>query len=237
MDYKYLAIYNQIIADIEQGKIKPKEKLPSENEMMKRYQVSRDTIRKSLDLLEQSGYILKIKGKGSFLLDIDKFEFPVSGLTSFKELAQNLGTETKTILKELALVEPDEYIRTQLQLSPGEQVWKVVRVREIGDQRIILDKDYLSSQYVPCLTEEICNDSIFEYIENHLGLKISFAKKEITVQQTTEEDKQLLDFDNYNMTVVVKNHIYLENGSLFQYTESRHRPDRFRFVDFARRQH
>ena len=232
-----MTIYNQIIAAIENGKIRPKEKLPSENDLMKRYQVSRDTIRKSLDLLEQSGYILKIKGKGSFLRDIDKFEFPVSGLTSFKELSQSLGTETKTWVKELALIEPDDYIRNQLNLPPKALVWKVVRVREIGDQKIILDKDYLSSHYVPGLTEEICRDSIYEYIEKTLGLKISFAKKEITVQQTTEEDKGLLDFDNYNMTVVVKNHIYLENGSLFQYTESRHRPDRFRFVDFARRQH
>ena len=29
--------------------------------------------------------------------------------------------------------------------------------------------------------------------------------------------------------------VYLEDTSLFQYTESRHRPDKFQFVDFARR--
>jgi len=33
----------------------------------------------------------------------------------------------------------------------------------------------------------------------------------------------------------VKNYIYFDNATLFQYTESRHRPDKFRFVDFARR--
>lgn len=237
MDHKYLTIYNQIIVKIESGKIEPNAKLPSENELMQEYGVSRDTIRKSLDLLERNGYILKIKGKGSFVLDIDKFEFPVSGLTSFKELSHRLGVESKTIVEELELIYPDEHVRKQLEISDEDPVWKVIRVRKIGDQRIILDKDYLCKQFVPQLTEEICRDSIYEYIENSLGLKISFAKKEITVQQATEEDKKYLDFDNYNMIVVVKNYIYLENASLFQYTESRHRPDKFRFVDFARRQH
>ena len=35
--------------------------------------------------------------------------------------------------------------------------------------------------------------------------------------------------------VVVRNFVYLDDASLFQYTESRHRLDKFRFVDFARR--
>ncbi|XLG13386.1 Trehalose operon transcriptional repressor [Bacillus velezensis] len=35
---------------------------------------------------------------------------------------------------------------------------------------------------------------------------------------------------------VVKNRVFLEDTSLFQYTESRHRLDKFRFVDFARRE-
>ena len=46
---------------------------------------------------------------------------------------------------------------------------------------------------------------------------------------------KLLDMGDYNMVVVVKSHTYLENNTLFQCTESRHRPDKFRFVDLAKR--
>ncbi|WP_026475774.1 trehalose operon repressor [Alkaliphilus transvaalensis] len=237
MDHKYINIYNKIINKIENGMLEPKEKLPSENELMQEYHVSRDTIRKALDLLERNGFILKVKGKGSFVLDINKFEFPVSGLTSFKELAQKINVESETIVKECALINPNDYLMKHLNVSKEDKVWKVIRVRKIGGQKIILDKDYLNMEFVPHLTEEICKDSIYQYIENDLGLRINFAKKEITVQQATEEDQQYLDFDNYNMIVVVKNYIYLDNGSLFQFTESRHRPDKFRFIDFAKRQH
>ena len=237
MDRKYINIYNQILNKIEVGKLQPNDKLPSENELMKEYDVSRDTIRKALDLLERNGYISKIKGKGSFVLDINKFEFPVSGLTSFKELSQKIGKDSRTIVEEFGLIPPDDLLMKRLEISEEDLVWRVIRVREIANQRIILDKDFFNKEFVPSLTVEICEDSIYEYIENTLGLKISFARKEITVQQATEEDKKYLDLDNFDMIVVVKNYIYLEDASLFQYTESRHRPDKFRFVDFSKRQH
>ncbi|AVP61992.1 MULTISPECIES: trehalose operon repressor [Clostridium] len=235
MESKYLTIYNEISNKIENNKIQSGEKLPSENEMMKEYNVSRDTIRKALNLLESNGYIQKVKGKGSFVIDINKFDFPVSGLTSFKELSTKMGVESNTLVKELKLMKPDNFLMKQLNLSKNDDVWKVIRVREINNKKIILDKDFFNKKYVPLLTKDICENSIYEYLENELGLKISFAKKEITVQQATEEDKSYLDFENYNMIVVVKNYIYLDDMSLFQYTESRHRPDRFKFVEFARR--
>ncbi|MBD5587338.1 trehalose operon repressor [Clostridium botulinum] len=235
MESKYLTIYNEISNKIENNKIQSGEKLSSENEMMKEYNVSRDTIRKALNLLEGNGYIQKVKGKGSFVLDINKFDFPVSGLTSFKELSTRMGVESNTLVKELKLIKPDNFLMKQLNLSKNDDVWKVIRVREIDNKKIILDKDFFNKKYVPLLTKDICENSIYEYLENELGLKISFAKKEITVQQATQEDKSYLDFENYNMIVVVKNYIYLDDMSLFQYTESRHRPDRFKFVEFARR--
>jgi GntR family trehalose operon transcriptional repressor len=85
------------------------------------------------------------------------------------------------------------------------------------------------------LSKEICNDSIFEYIEEELGLTISFAKKEILVEEPTAEDRELLDLEGFHNVVVVRSQVYLEDASQFQFTEARHRPDKFRFVDFARR--
>ena len=79
------------------------------------------------------------------------------------------------------------------------------------------------------------SDSLYEYLENTLGLKIAYANKEITVQMATEEDRKLLDLKNFDMVAVVRSYTYLDDTSLFQYTESRHRADKFIFVDFARR--
>lgn len=235
MDSKYLSIYNEILNKIENDIFKPYEKLPSESELMKYYNVSRDTIRKSLNLLEQNGYIQKSKGKGSFVLDVNKFDFPVSGVTSFKELTKKTNMNFKTYVEKLEALSDDKTLIKKLGISNDEEGWNLIRVREIDGEKVILDKDYLNKKYVPSLTKEVCEDSIYNYIENELGLKISFAKKEITVKHASEEDKKYLDMKGYDMIVIVKSYTYLDNAVLFQYTESRHRPDKFRFVDFARR--
>lgn len=235
MTNKYLSIYNTIVEQIKRGEIPPQTLLPSEHELTEQFSTSRETIRKALNLLSQNGYIQKVRGKGSIVIDISKFDFPVSGLVSFKELAQKMGSKPKTIVNEFSLMKPDSNIRQQLHLSSKDLVWKVVRTREMGGEKIILDKDFLSKKFVPSLTEEICADSIYQYLETTLNLTISFARKEIVVEEPTIEDRTLLDLEGFHNIVVIKNYVYLDDASLFQYTESRHRPDKFRFVDFARR--
>lgn len=234
---KYLTIYHELVNRIETDYWPESTMLPSENELATKYDTSRETIRKSLDLLVQNGYIQKIRGKGSVVISKAKFNFPVSGIVSFKELASEMQEPVKTLVKELALMEPEESVQKDLEISAKEKVWKVVRVREISGEKIILDKDYFNPHYVPDLTTEIAADSIYDYLEHELGLKISFARKEIVVEQPTEADRKYLDLNGFSNVVVIKSKVYLEDTSLFQYTESRHRPDKFRFVEFARRVH
>ncbi|TVP82461.1 MAG: trehalose operon repressor, partial [Alkalicoccus sp.] len=230
MQNKYLVIYRQIAEKIQGGEYPPGAKLPSEHELMEAFHTSRETIRKALNQLAQNGFIQKVQGKGSIVLDAAKFDFPVSGLVSFKELASSLGNRHVTYVEKLELIEADKEVQKQLQAPSGSKVWKVYRVREIDGEKIILDKDYLKQMYVENLTEEICANSIYEYIENVLHMKISFAKKEIIVEEPTEEDREYMDLEGYSNVVVVKNYVYFDDASLFQYTESRHRPDKFKFV-------
>lgn len=237
MQNKYIDIYKRIADQIQGGLYTPGTKLPSEHELMNQFDTSRETIRKALNLLAQNGFIQKIQGKGSIVLDAQKFDFPVSGLVSFRELAEKMGQRFRTHVEELEYEKPEEEIRSKLQMPAGGLIWRVYRVREIDGERIILDKDYLNSTYVDKLTKEICEDSIYQYIEGELGLTISFAKKEIVVEEPTEEDRRLLELNGHMNIVVVRNFVYLDDATLFQYTESRHRPDKFRFVDFARRSH
>lgn len=162
-------------------------------------------------------------------------QFPVSGLVSFKELAQTLGKETKTTVHKFGLEPPSELIQKQLRANLDDDIWEVIRSRKIDGEHVILDKDYFFRKHVPHLTKEICENSIYEYIEGELGLSISYAQKEIVAEPCTDEDRELLDLRGYDHMVVVRNYVFLEDTSLFQYTESRHRLDKFRFVDFARR--
>ncbi|MGF7050294.1 GntR family trehalose operon transcriptional repressor [Paenibacillus sp. DS2015] len=231
----FLYIYKEFTDKIQNNELSPGTKLPSENELTEAYNTSRETVRKALQLLSENGYIHKIKGKGSFVLDIGRMNFPITGLVSFKEMSERIGRPSQTLVYKTELIDTPAEISKQLQQIEENSIWEVIRVREIEGDRVILDKDYFLPSVVPFLDATIAAGSIYEYLEQVLHLKISYAKKVISVEELTEEDAQLIDLHNYSHVVVVRNYVYLEDTTLFQYTESRHRLDKFQFVDFARR--
>lgn len=232
---KYQKIYKNLLDRIENNEFKPGNTLPKEFDLMKEYNVSRDTIRRALRLLSDDGYIHANKGVGSIILDRNRFEFPVSGIVTLKELHKKLGYNVVTEVIYCELIVADDHICKIMNLNKNEKVWIVERVRKVNGEKIILDLDFLNANIIPYLDKQICQNSLYDYIENELNLKISYANKEITCQNATSNDIQLLDMNGYDLVVNVDSYTYLSDTNLFQFTKSRHRPDKFRFVDFAKR--
>lgn len=64
---KYIYIKNQIYKLINEGRIKPGNKIPTENELAVEYNASRHTVRKALNIIEQEGLLYKVQGVGTFV--------------------------------------------------------------------------------------------------------------------------------------------------------------------------
>lgn len=232
----YELIYNSLEGSILKGQYAADEFLPSENQLVKQFHVSRDTIRKALNKLMANGYIQKIQGKGSLVLKRDQLRFPVSGLTSYKELQSSAGYQSQTRVVRLKKIRIDADLAKRTGFMLDDEVIVLTRIRQIDNSNIIIDHDLLLTSVVPYLDTEIAEDSIYNYFETKLGLTISFAEKEITVEPLTAEDHQYLDLNEQdNNIVVIRSRVFLANAQQFQYTESRHRADKFKFYDFARR--
>lgn len=235
MESKYIQLYNRFLEQIENKELQEGDKLPSEKELMEMYNMSRDTVRKALNMLVQDGYIEKAKGKVATVANNKNlFNFPISAIKSFKEL--HVGVENSTYVENLEIAKGEKEIIKKLGISKDDEYFKLVRIRKIEGERIIIDKDYIPRKYVANIPLKAAQDSLYEYLENDLGLKISYCTKEITVHKITDEDRELLDIKGFDMVVVVKSFTYLEGGHLFQYTEARHRPDKFKFIDYAYRE-
>lgn len=235
MKSKYIQIYNELLNQIESKKINIGENLPSEKELMKKYEMSRDTVRKALNLLVQKGHIQKSKGKLAKVIDKSQFNFPISAIKSFKEL--HVGTKNNTYVDNLEIVKGEKEIIEKLNIGKNDDYFKLIRIREIEGEKIIIDKDYIPRKYVSNLPLKAVKNSLYEYLENELGLEISYCTKEITVEKIKDEDIKLLDLKNeFDMIVVVRSLTYLKSGELFQYTEARHRPDKFKFIGYACRE-
>ncbi len=235
---KYYNIYLKLKTDILNGDFKEGDLLPSENDLAALHSVSRETIRKALDYLSKDGLIQKIRGKGSMVLNQKIFNFPISGLTSFKELAEAQEMDAKTILLTNESIQTTQELLDQIKIPEWKETLVIERIRQVDGQNIILDYDYLDAELTGSIPDNRLEQSLYDYLENDLGLVISFANKEIVVENVTEKDRQHLDLreDDHHL-VVIRSHVYLEDAQCFQFSESRHRLDKFRFMDFSRRKH
>lgn len=66
---KYFQISREVIGLIQTGKLPAGSPVPSENEIIAKFQVSNTTARKALHELEKEGYVTRVKGKGTFVKD------------------------------------------------------------------------------------------------------------------------------------------------------------------------
>ena len=69
MKSKFLELSDRIIEKIKAGELLPGDKIPSENELIKRHKISNTTARKVLLEIESKGWARRIKGKGTFVLN------------------------------------------------------------------------------------------------------------------------------------------------------------------------
>lgn len=94
---------------IHEGRYPENELLPSENQLTVLYQTSRATVRQALKILEENGIIQRRHGFGSIVIPRERLMFPISGLTSFKELKDslNFSSTTEILIFEKITVDKD----------------------------------------------------------------------------------------------------------------------------------
>ena len=233
---KYKQLFKQLERDILGEKYQLGDFLPSEHQLMEIYQVSRDTVRKALALLQEEGLIEKVRGQGSKVVKQEQLDFPVSNLTSYQELVAQHQLQSKTNVISLDKITVDKKLSKTTGFPEYRLVWRIVRQRVVGSIASVLDIDYLDKSLVPDLTREIGEHSIYSYLEETLKLNIAYARKEITIDHVSDQDQILLDIGRDQHVVSIRSQVYLADGRQFQYTESRHKLDKFRFVDFSTRQ-
>ncbi|WP_278340515.1 trehalose operon repressor [Lactobacillus acetotolerans] len=229
-------IAQDIAAKIRHGQFKAGTFIPSENQLTTLYGTSRETVRKALERLNSLGLIQKIRGKGSIVLNLERYSFPISGITSFAELNRSLGMNAKTKVLELKKMESlPKFFKGKFPKQSKQKGIYVERLRLIENEPEVLDCDFLFTPPIKELPLKVAQNSIYNYIENDLGLEISYATKEVTVERiNTDLQKKLAVGDN--LAVLVASHSFLSDTTPFQLTLSFHDPSKFKFVDFARRQ-
>ncbi len=235
---KFEEIYRDMKEKIEGGEYLYGELLPSENTLIGIYGCSRNTVRRSIAGLVEDGYVQSVHGKGVQVLyqpADDKTNFTVGGIESFRETSLRNGLHPVTTVVLFAPVTVDGELHRRSGFPKGCPVLHIQRVRNIGGKNLILDDNYFLTEAVPGLTAQIAGESIYAFLENELQMQIVTSKRRITVERATDTDRKYLDLDGYDCLAVVTSNTFNSDGTMFEYTQSRHHPEYFSFQDTASR--
>lgn len=154
---RYVAVYDELLIGIQEGKYPAGEKLPGENELARQFGVSRNTLRQAITLLHEDGYVYMHQGKGNFVLDNSRrTEETLNTLGNvLVALAEYPVTRLETQMEIRAISPKNQRL---FSLDASHMLVLVKRICHSGDMRIGCALSFIP--YVRFLEEHIPLDDM-----------------------------------------------------------------------------
>lgn len=225
----YYQIQEHIKELIENGELKPGDALPAEREYAEKHKISRMTVRQAFTQLVNEGYLHRVQGKGTFVAK-RKIEQVLHGLTSFTEDMKARGLEPGSQLINFEMIPANSAIASQLSIKEYAPVYEIKRIRLADNVPMALEINYLSANLIKGLTENIVNQSLYTYIEGHLGLVIEQASQVIESSIANQMEAQSLKIKKGSPIMLIHRKTFLKDGIPVEYVKSIYRADRYKYM-------
>lgn len=173
---RYRELFKLLESDIVGGKYSKENKLPTEDEIMNQYQVSRYCVRQAIDLLVDEGEVYPVQGSGMYVRNSKRGNSIL--LNSTKGLTAEFGdNKISTRVVSLKEVQANKVLARRMKCKPGTKLFYVVRLRKIANKPFAVEYDYLNKEIIPKLNCKIARGSVFSYVKKNLGLNIVLPTK------------------------------------------------------------
>jgi len=169
----YVQIKEIIAEDIRTGTLQPGQPIPPESVLSDRYSVSRATVRQAVTDLVHQGLLVRQQGRGTFV-NRPKIETKLHNLYSFSQDMIERGANPESTVIEFEIVLPKPAVKEKLNLSEGELVVKLVRLRSVDGELIMLETTYLPhSRFGRLTSEEVQgHKSLYSLLEEKYDTKM-----------------------------------------------------------------
>jgi GntR family transcriptional regulator len=131
---------DELLEEITSSRLQPGTKLPSEGQLAKRFNVSRATVREAVRGLVEAGYVSRRRGSGSYVTERRRMPHGLDSTLSYLAMIETAGARAGMRILEAAF-EPCCQDDAPLQLSQGDTVLAVERVRTADDRPVIYSLD------------------------------------------------------------------------------------------------
>lgn len=210
---KYEKIAAEIKRRIHDQVYPPMSRLPDQNTLAKEFNVSRVTIREACDRLAQLGLVYKQSGRGTYVLGDVATHAEDTPRSWFNGLTENRGEQHVTSeLLGFNVTMPSPLVQSKLGLTAEEPVYVIDRLRKVDDTPRFLEHNFLPLKLVPGLSRDVLKGSLYGYLCDHLGLRLSGAKRDITATLATSRDVVYLHAQLGEPVIEIAQVVWLSTG-------------------------
>ena len=225
-----IPLYAQLMGIIQRtitsGALKVGDLLPSETELCKEFDVSRNTVRQAIGALEEEGLVVRKRGKGTFVTDPNARRKGVQ--YSFTTEISKMGKTPSSTLVDFAVITPSLRIAELMGLEKGTKVYCFTRVRNVDGEPLILETSYYPEYIYPNLTREMLETHSFYSLLYHVGVVPCAAEDSYEAVTLGEYEAKLLGCVPGAAAFHHQRRTTMENGLVYECTSSYMRGDRVR---------
>lgn len=218
----------EVLRDEIRRELEPGRLLPGDDELCRRYGVSRITVRQALTALAHEGLIRRIQGKGTFVSEPKTVEPLVEGRTFAEEINDELQ-EPGTEVLSVELIPVDVRHVEILGAQPADRVFKIKLLRSIGREPAIYRVAYLPERFYPrLLASDLQQYSIYWLLKHRRELDLSHAEETVECVRADEYRASLLGIAPNEPLLLVERVVLLADGTPVEFVRCFYRSDRFK---------
>jgi GntR family transcriptional regulator len=229
-----IPLYHQLMErlkdSIEKGNWTPGDKIPSENQLMEQFGVSRNTAKKAIEELVQAGILYRIQGKGTFVAK-PKLQQSLMGFYSFSKVLKEKGLNPKDIILKIEEVKPTAKTREALQLGEDEHVIEMKRLRCANNDPYILESSFIPKGVVsdPEQLKNVGEISLYDLFLQQFNIVVTRAKEAFEPVLIRADESEYLQTEEGSPALLLERTAYDSEGLPVEFCISIVRGDRCRF--------
>ncbi|MGL5545320.1 MAG: GntR family transcriptional regulator, partial [Cetobacterium sp.] len=141
---KSLEVENYILNKIENREYLPENKISSENELLKIFNISRMTARKAIQNLVQRGYLYQKKGSGTYVSSSEnKLNIIFDDLIGFTEKMNNLNIKSHSLILDFETVLANPSLAKIFNLDSKTPLYRITRLRFGNNEPLVLERTFM----------------------------------------------------------------------------------------------
>lgn len=133
-------------------------------------------------------------------------------LQSFTEMCTQMGVKPGARMLENRLIPADRKTAESLGVEAGSSVIYISRLRYADQEPVQIEKSYFPLKYAFLLEAKFDDNSLFDYLREKTGMKVTGSEKIIELCRATPEEAALLAVKKGDYLLFVRSTAYDRNG-------------------------